>query len=208
MKSVNFILGIVAGVLAILLLMSKCDNSKMQKQVNDLVKHNNDLVNSNTNDSVTIDSLTTVSTIDTIVKVKYITKTRILPAIRDTVRLVHIDTANYEVQPYNYVNQSGNVVVTDSLLVEGKIISHKQDIYTTCKDTVITKEVIKYVASPSNPQKQSDKFAVWAGIRSDYTLLVQPVISFAYKDFMLSFAKGINNRNDATLQLQAKIRFK
>jgi len=209
MKIKDFLSILSVAVLAIILLLSKCSGNRTNNNYADLLNRYNELVNSKTQDSFVIDSLLSLpAQIDTVITESkvYITKTRILPKY-DTITVVKIDTVDYEVASYNYANSEGNVIVTDSLLIKGIIVSHKQDIYTTCRDTTITKEVLVPVVKEV-PVKMKQGFSVWAGIRSDYTLIPHPVLSLNYRDYSITAAKGINNENDFTIQLQTKIRFK
>lgn len=206
MKIKDFLSILVIGVLAILLLLNRCSS-----KVNPLQERYDELIKSKVQDSVLIDSLCNLTpVVDTVVteNIVYITKTRILPK-HDTVTVVTIDTVDYLVTPYSFTTADKGIVVTDSMLIKGELISHKQDVYVTTKDTATVKTV--YVPKEvvvTKVIKQKAGFSVWAGVRSDMLFNFQPVLSLNYRDFSLTAAKGINNEKDFTLQLQTKIRFK
>lgn len=216
MKINNFISLLVIGVLAILLFLQKCQTGKQVKNLTTQLTESSTALAKN---SLLLDSLQahvpdTIRDTVTNTVIKRFTVTKTVQLI-DTINVPNVAQLETDTQIYTSINAYDSDVVTDTILLcatstGAMIVNHKQDAFIT-KDTVrITTTIPITIPCEEQPVVKPNKqgFAMWAGIRSDYRLIPHPMLSFSYRDFMLSTSKGINKTNDFAISLQAKIRFR
>lgn len=130
MKITNFLFICVTLVLAVLLGLEKCKTNPVQVTTNHSIESDNlrQIIR-----DLTLNKKDTLR-IDTIYKTKIVYLTKSIPVPQ----VVYIDTTKSDsVSLYTYANGQDDVVVLDSIQVRGEILSHKQEIHITEKETQI-----------------------------------------------------------------------